>query len=198
MPYTVASPTLALKFARAGCDYVLNKKGMQGANWDQYTSAVHSWESCIGRFGPSKCKPKKDKIDICVYDVVRPKVRKLTGGATDFKYIKTIADVAQKNGCGNCGEFSAVAFMYLYKKGVRPLDWMQLTDADHAFLVIGRASGNENDLDSWGRFAAVCDPWGQGFTGKADQGTYPGTKFKKKMSQLLTFKGVDSIYRAYA
>ncbi|WP_299438096.1 hypothetical protein [uncultured Rhodospira sp.] len=107
-----------------------------------------------------------------------------------------MAETAAKNSCGNCGEFSAVAFIYLYDKGVRPIDWMSLTGGDHAFVVIGRAAGDANDVDQWGSIAAVCDPWGQGFRGGDKKtGTYPGTKFKTQMGGLVSFTGVKSIHR---
>lgn len=74
--------------------------------------------------------------------------------------VEKIALDAERNGCGNCGEQSASAWVFLWKKGVRPLDWMHFTNGDHAFVVVGRANGsNVNDPSSWGATAVVCDPW---------------------------------------
>jgi hypothetical protein len=65
-------------------------------------------------------------------------------------------------GCGNCGEQTAVAFMYLKDSGVRPLDYTVSQDpGDHAFVVIGRAQGSDaSNYKTWGGDAVVCDPWG--------------------------------------
>ena len=76
-------------------------------------------------------------------------------------YMRVIATAAEGTGCGNCGEQSATAFIYLFDHGIRPLDWMALQDpGDHAFVVIGRIAGsNETDPNTWGASAVVCDPW---------------------------------------
>lgn len=74
--------------------------------------------------------------------------------------IEILAMDTEKVGCGNCGEQSAVAFVYLKQRGYRPLDWMCISNGDHAFVVIGRASGSkESQPASWGEAAVVCDPW---------------------------------------
>ena len=42
----------------------------------------------------------------------------------------------------------------------RPLDYMERTNADHAFVVIGRTKGSRIDgYKTWGKEAVVCDPW---------------------------------------
>lgn len=76
-------------------------------------------------------------------------------------YMRIIAGAAENTGCGNCGEQSATAFVYLLDQGIRPLDWMALEDpGDHAFVVIGRIAGSdETDPNTWGSSAVVCDPW---------------------------------------
>jgi hypothetical protein len=76
-------------------------------------------------------------------------------------YLRLVAAAAENVGCGNCGEQSADAFIYLFDKGVRPLDWAALQDpGDHAFVVIDRdASSNETNPATWGSTAVVCDPW---------------------------------------
>jgi hypothetical protein len=76
-------------------------------------------------------------------------------------YLRMIAATAENVGCGNCGEQSATAFVYLLDKGVRPLDWMALeSPGDHAFVVLSRASGSDDhDPSTWGPAAMVCDPW---------------------------------------
>lgn len=75
-----------------------------------------------------------------------------------------IVEAAAKSehvGCGNCGEQAAIAFMYLLDTlKVEPLDYMVRTNADHAFVVVGRKAGSkESDFKTWGGDCIVCDPW---------------------------------------
>lgn len=78
--------------------------------------------------------------------------------------ILAIADEAERGCVGNCGEMSAIAFRYLYRRHVAPLDFVQATNFSHAFVVIGRtvAPGMSErqamDPANWGPNAAVCDP----------------------------------------
>lgn len=75
--------------------------------------------------------------------------------------LQDMARKAEAAGCGNCGEQAAIAFMYLRRKGIRPLDYMSLKrPGDHAFVVIGRKKKSQaTNPKSWGGLAAVCDPW---------------------------------------
>ncbi len=75
-------------------------------------------------------------------------------------YLEKSAEAAQAYGCGNCGEQSAIAFVYLRQLKTFPIDWMQVNDYEHAFVIIGRALGSEpTDYLTWGPDAVVCDPW---------------------------------------
>jgi hypothetical protein len=82
---------------------------------------------------------------------------------TDHTYDQLIrheAMVAKRFGCGNCGEQSAVAFMYLMQYRVSPLDYMAFTNLDHAFVVLGRPKATDDSaVSTWGDLAVVCDPW---------------------------------------
>lgn len=84
-------------------------------------------------------------------------------------------------GCGNCGERAAVAFMYLLDAlKAKPLDYMARTNADHAFVVIGRkAESKESDFKTWGTDCIVCDPWaGAAFAAsEIPRKAYKGTGF---------------------
>ncbi|HEY1896099.1 MAG TPA: hypothetical protein VGG62_07505 [Terracidiphilus sp.] len=74
--------------------------------------------------------------------------------------LESSADWAKHFGCGNCGEQSALAFVYLRDLGIRPLDWIQVNNFKHAFVVVGRVSGSDpEDYTTWGRSAYYCDPW---------------------------------------
>lgn len=183
--------------SKKACEYILNIIKMKGANWDQYRGAA-SFEGCLKSGGSYvSCSVHKDTVDICLYDQVRPTVRTLTiGASTMLEQMEIIAEQSKLKKCGNCGEFSALAFIYLYKKGVRPLDWMALVGGDHAFVVIGRDNADANDYAHWGSNAVVCDPWGQGFrSGNVATGTYAGTAFNTRMRGLVPFTGVRSLHR---
>jgi hypothetical protein len=81
--------------------------------------------------------------------------------------LESSADWAKHYGCGNCGEQSALAFVYLRDMGIRPLDWMQVDNFRHAFVVVGRLSGSDpEDYTTWGPSAYYCDPW-KGDAGEA-------------------------------
>jgi hypothetical protein len=187
-----------LAYSRAACQYVLKTVGMEAANWDQYNGDADTYEDCVNRGGGAICAAFKDTLDMCVYDVTRPKTMKLRQGVSGaISQIRIIGETARRNKCGNCGEFSALAFIHLFDKGVRTLDWMSLEGADHAFVVIGRTNKNANDHDKWGSDAVICDPWGQGFRdGDTGTGTYRAVDFKRNMGGLVSFTGVRSLYQA--
>lgn len=63
---------------------------------------------------------------------------------------------------GNCWEQAMMAFVYLYDKGLRPLDFMAFSSGgyDHVWVGIGLHPGWQPDnLRSWGDEAVWCDPW---------------------------------------
>jgi hypothetical protein len=75
-------------------------------------------------------------------------------------YLDKSAENAQKFGCGNCGEQSAIAFVYLRQQKIFPLDWMEVNDYEHAFVIIGRQRGSDPaNYTTWGSDAVICDPW---------------------------------------
>lgn len=79
-----------------------------------------------------------------------------------------LADAADNFGVGNCGEQSALAFTYLEKRNIRPIEWMEFTDESHAFVILGRRAGtNLANFAEWSYGAALCDPWrpGSGIAG---------------------------------
>ena len=81
-----------------------------------------------------------------------------------FRYneIKVQAQNAIQHGCGNCGELSSTAFMYLLGMSIRPIEKMRVDGGDHAFVVIGRVKNSkEDDISTWGKDAAICDPWNE-------------------------------------
>jgi hypothetical protein len=79
-------------------------------------------------------------------------------GDTNILKIRSIAVRATTAGCGNCGEQAAIAFSWLYDQKYGPIDYMSRTNADHAFVVIGR-TGPLDELSKWGDNCVICDPW---------------------------------------
>lgn len=76
---------------------------------------------------------------------------------------RMIANTALVGGAGNCGEQVQMAFEYLKKLGVSPLDVFSYgpnTGRDHAWLVIGRPAAAETRwIDNDWEDAVLCDPW---------------------------------------
>ena len=57
-------------------------------------------------------------------------------------------------------EKSAIAFVYLRGQKTFPLDWMEVNDYQHAFVIIGRRRGSDpKNYARWGDDAVICDPW---------------------------------------
>ena len=74
--------------------------------------------------------------------------------------LRNVAALAEEKGCGNCGEQSAMAFVYLLDRHILPLDWMGLESGKHNYVVVGRTRhGEPGDPNTWGPEAVVCDPW---------------------------------------
>jgi hypothetical protein len=87
------------------------------------------------------------------------------------------ADAATLYGCGNCGEQSAIAFVYLRGQKTFPLDWMEVNDYEHAFVIIGRRRGSETtNYLTWGDDAVVCDPWRDVVATVRSEATYFSTR----------------------
>jgi hypothetical protein len=113
----------------------------------------------------------------CVDDM-----RKARDGDVPINTIPNISFVAlQATGykCGNCGEQSALAFMYLLNKGVSPLDIMCVVGRDHNYVVIGRENEDEGEgfgPINWGANAVICDPWYGKFYRAGDMSWQLGTK----------------------
>ena len=76
--------------------------------------------------------------------------------------LRGTAEFATRNKYGNCFEQAIMAFIFLYDRGVRPLDLMTFGSPsyDHVWTCIGLAPGWQgSNLRSWGADAVWCDPW---------------------------------------
>ncbi len=84
--------------------------------------------------------------------------------------LESSASWARTMGCGNCGEYSALAFVYLRDVlKVKPLDWMEYNNMQHAFVIVGRDAGsapttsNEtfgpSAIGKWNTSSIMCDAY---------------------------------------
>ena len=85
---------------------------------------------------------------------------RLKDGPINEAWIRAIAIGAETAEAGNCGEQAAVAYLYLLNRGVSDLDYMQRTNGDHAFVLVGRSKPSDSTKpETWGANSIVCDPW---------------------------------------
>lgn len=215
-----------LAFARLAVRSVLGGAKMGAANWDerQDFSAEAIFEKARPglrsdadfRRAQGQSEAAWDRTDKCVYGKLRQDSR-WHGGVGSRTDILNLANLVDDYSCGNCMELTAKAFMVLFTMGIRPLDYMALTDpADHAFVVIGRIDNPNDDAvgKNWTKGAVVCDPWAYGYqkalprdprTGVQSQGpadafgfpnaAYPVTLLQQNMSRMHSkFNGLTVEY----
>lgn len=97
---------------------------------------------------------------VCVWAARRAFKKATAGWKSTWKKLERLAATAERMGCGNCAEQAALAFFYLCRRDVVPIDYMSQADKDHAFVVLGRKGGSDPSKPaSWGADAVVCDPW---------------------------------------
>lgn len=69
------------------------------------------------------------------------------------------AIIGKKFSWGNCESKAALAFIYLGKNGVKPIEMMSVGD-DHIVVVLGRDQKSKiANVRDWGDSAVICDPW---------------------------------------
>ena len=94
--------------------------------------------------------------------VARTRAR-IEAGRYNKERLDRIAEIAancESTRAGNCGEFAALCFIWARRRGIYPLDYMNLTNGDHAFVVIGRKlDSNDRSVGTWGGDAVICDGW---------------------------------------
>lgn len=68
--------------------------------------------------------------------------------------------IARGKGIGNCSEKGAWAAIAAAGRGLHPVEFFALQEADHAFCVVGRDPDSRlDDMRTWGRDAVIIDPW---------------------------------------
>lgn len=95
--------------------------------------------------------------------VIENQIRKKMNG--DEREIEVMANVAWMTGAGNCSNQAALAYIRLRDRGIRPLDFTDFADFDHAFVLIGRlpegtppSASKSSQPDTWGEDCVICDP----------------------------------------
>jgi hypothetical protein len=85
-----------------------------------------------------------------------------------LRMAQVFADSAEGYGAGNCGEHSAVAYLWLRRNSIFPIDWVHFNNKDHAFVLIGRPATTSTytpkqiPQQPWFSDAVVCDAyWGR-------------------------------------
>jgi hypothetical protein len=192
-----------LAYARVAVNFARQKIKF-AANHDMYEEGSYDHEFLTnGKLDPKKFKDE----DRCVNLTLRTQDEWQDNAYfkrcnSRLKCIQSIQALARKTECGNCLEQAAVAFMLLYRLGVRPIDYVSLypRHLDHSFVVVGRVNGSVIGKDAWlnwGPGAVVCDPWAVGLLrGKAKDnssgkafgdsfGVYPATQLREKMTQMF-------------
>jgi hypothetical protein len=131
---------------------------------NRFPQSMYGWAGKTLCVAEVRTKTKKELDDLAV-------VLAKSGQNEGWKdQMEASASWAKLYGCGNCGEYSALAFVYLRDvEKVRPLDWMEYNNLQHAFVIAGRASGSlpAKELDlvdaaaikDCGDAAVLCDAY---------------------------------------
>jgi len=139
----------------------------------------------------NKDHAKKQRAIACLSKVRANDQEQSRSSKDILEYVGKIAEESSQHGCGNCGEQSALAFWFLYKKGVKPLDWAAVDKQDHAFVILQRHPKSRiEDYKTWGELAVVSDPWGNGAFRARDivsRGVYGPENSKLYYKTLLRF-----------
>ena len=101
--------------------------------------------------------------------VMTEQVRNEAGAETDMRIwgraIEINAEYAEKFGCGNCEEQSALTFRFLKDRGVKPLDLVKQEGwafgfGNHAFVILGRDGKTKiGEVSTWNTEVVWCDPY---------------------------------------
>jgi hypothetical protein len=149
-----------LSAAQIANQYVKSKMTIGASNKMRWDFPV-AWQ-CSGSLINKGAMREQVDIDVLAASKAAPKPKtrlQLTYQAQRIILEKSAA-AAEQFGCGNCGEQSAIAFVYLRRQKTFPLDWMEVNDYEHAFVIIGRKRGSDTtDARTWGDEAVICDPW---------------------------------------
>lgn len=114
---------------------------------------------------------------VCVAKV-RSDYKSATENMTDrIAKMRVRAKGAMRYGCGNCNEMSSTSFIwlldyYLLFNNDPTLAWMEVTNGDHLFVLIGFPKNKSSTTAEWGPRSVVVDPW--------NNAVYPGLEIRKR------------------
>lgn len=86
------------------------------------------------------------------------------------------------NKIGNCSEYAKVALYFsIDNQHIHRTEKFEITNGDHAILVINRLQGSdENDVTTWGESAVIVDAW--------SGNTYPASAAPHKLSDYHCYQ----------
>jgi hypothetical protein len=155
------------------------------------------------KYAEAKAGKYKNADDQLLYDETRARIdqalqeasaRQGGGNIPKLGELRIQANEAKRTRRGNCGENAALAFIFLYDMGVRPIEKVD-SSADHGFVVIGRRNADINDFETWGPDAVVVDSWAQGLnSGNIQYGTYGGARSIKNRLETLLGQSVLELF----
>lgn len=130
--------------ARLAIDYTRGALGLTPSNSPRLStrSQDHFWYTCV--------------------DPGRQVTNAQHNSTMSLGYIRATAQRAIKDKCGNCLEYAAVVFDFLYLVGTEGLT-LELAayriPGDHVFVVLGRKSGKKHKPLTWNDDALIADAW---------------------------------------
>ncbi|MBB3899601.1 hypothetical protein [Roseococcus suduntuyensis] len=145
----------AMTMAQGAYDYVKARIHLGASNKILNPSG---WVDANGRPINS---PTQNVVTMCV-NSLRSEWLAATGApeTTALRRLLARADMAEKAGCGNCGEQASLAFAWLMRHRATPLEFMTIINGDHAFCVLNRdRTTNPSDPDQWNDASVYIDPW---------------------------------------
>lgn len=184
--------------------YALRNLDFKGKSPKQVKMMLKQAEARL-RNAEAKVGKYKNADDQMLYDETRERIKQALAEASarqgggdipKLDELRIQATEAKRTRRGNCGENAALAFMFLYDMGVRPIEKVD-SSADHGFVVIGRRRADINEFETWGPDAVVVDSWAQGLnSGDIRYGTYGGAKtIKERLETLLGPSVLDVFHR---
>ena len=148
---TIYTPAFYMMQANAANTYTRQKMTFGASNDPSKITGPISFVKNIGvgvvnQISRNEADVEIDKLKVGDYNV--------------RKRMEIWAAKAEKYGAGNCGEQSAIAFMYLRRHNVEPLTWTRWSVGNHAFILLGKPrNGTAMNVKDWIDQVVVCDPY---------------------------------------
>jgi len=117
----------------------------------------NGWRTPEGRYSIAD----ESVVSICVGRMRQDWLTSSADPATSpLQRLLSRADMAAKAGCGNCGEQASLAFAWLMRYRATPVEYMTISNGDHAFCVLNRDKRTDvTNPDQWNEASVYIDPW---------------------------------------